>query len=251
MTEKIEGGRELKRRVGELLRADDAEFREEKLRGLPARRAVNPLLAFLCNRDEQLRWRAVAALGAVVANLAAADLESARVVMRRMIWQLNDESGGIGWGIPEAMGEIMARHRGLAGEYAHLLVSYICENGNFLEHVPLQRGVLWGLGRLARVYPRLVQEAAPHVRQFLEAGDDTLRGLAVLTMGSLGAEAARAQVEALVDDEAEVCLYVDGRQRRCRIGDLARKALKEIEAAAALQDSGGLFGASPTNDKPE
>jgi len=95
-----------------------------------------------------------------MATLADADMEAARVVMRRMIWQLNEESGGIGWGMPEAMGETMARHEGLAQEYAHMLVSYIQEDGNFLEHVPLQRGVLWGLGRLAQARPWLVEEAA-------------------------------------------------------------------------------------------
>ena len=30
------------------------------------------------------------------------------------MWTLNDESGGIGWGSPEVMGEILAAHKGLA-----------------------------------------------------------------------------------------------------------------------------------------
>jgi len=38
--------------------------------------------------------------------------------MRRLMWNLNDESGGIGWGNPEAMGEILACHEALANEYA-------------------------------------------------------------------------------------------------------------------------------------
>ena len=63
-------------------------------------------------------------MGQVVSNLADTDMESARVIMRRLIWNLNDESGGIGWGSPEAMGDIMACHERLAGEYHRLLVSY-------------------------------------------------------------------------------------------------------------------------------
>ena len=55
-------------------------------------------------------------MGAVVAHLAEKDMESARVVMRRLMCSLNDESGGIGWGAPEAMGEIIASHEGLASE---------------------------------------------------------------------------------------------------------------------------------------
>jgi hypothetical protein len=107
---------------------------------LPARKVVNPLISFFCSRDAILRWRSVSALGAVVARLADENRESARVVMRRLMWSLNDESGGIGWGAPEAMGEITARHAGMAGEYGHILLSYLAEDGNYLEHEVLQRG---------------------------------------------------------------------------------------------------------------
>lgn len=95
-------------------------------------------------------------MGAFVANLADEDIESARVIVRRLMWQLNDESGGIGWGAPEVMGEILARHEGLAGEYANILTSHIKEDGNSLEHEPLQRDALWGVARLAQVRPDLV-----------------------------------------------------------------------------------------------
>ncbi|MGD9194313.1 MAG: hypothetical protein PVH58_20495, partial [Desulfobacterales bacterium] len=116
---------------------------------MPPKRAVNPLFSLLCSLDERLKWRAVTAMGQVVSNLAETDLESARVIMRRFMWHLNDESGGIGWGCPESMGEIMARCERLADEYGFVLISYIQPEGNYLEHEILQRGVLWGVGRLA------------------------------------------------------------------------------------------------------
>jgi len=139
------GIRQLKKEILELLSHKDFEKSLEKIRQLPARQAVNPLFSFFYNRDELVKWRAVAAMGAVVSNLADHDMESARVIMRRLIWNLNDESGGIGWGSPEAMGEIMAKHGRLAGEYHKILVSYIMPDGNYLEHEILQRGVLWGV----------------------------------------------------------------------------------------------------------
>ena len=37
---------------------------------LPARKAVNPLISFFCDKDALLRWRSVSALGAGVARLA-------------------------------------------------------------------------------------------------------------------------------------------------------------------------------------
>jgi len=121
------GGRALKKRVLELLKSADFEKELESLSRLPARRVINPLFPFLYNLDEQIRWRAVIAMGAVVANLADEDMASARVIMRRLMWNLNDESGGIGWGSPEAMGEILACHEALSEEYNRILISYARE----------------------------------------------------------------------------------------------------------------------------
>ena len=74
--------------------------------------------------------------------------------MRRLMWNLNDESGGIGWRArPEAMGEIVARSERLADEYGHILISYLDPDGNYLEHPLLQRGLLWGIGRFAHARP--------------------------------------------------------------------------------------------------
>ena len=92
-------GRNFKRKVLDLLKAEDFTEALELLCELPPRRTINPLFLSFCNPDQKIRWRAITATGAVVANLAEKDMESARIVMRRIIWNLNDESGGIGWGM--------------------------------------------------------------------------------------------------------------------------------------------------------
>jgi hypothetical protein len=217
-------GRNLKRKVLDLLRAEDINQGLETIGSLPPRQVINPLFSFLCSTEPQVKWRAVKAIGEVVKNLAEEDMESARVIMRRMIWNLNDESGGIGWGLPEAMGEVMARHQGLADEYVMILKSYIQEDGNFLEYQPLQRGVLWGLGRLAQEKPELLKNVTPHVRPFLSSADAVLRGLAAWTMGLLGGSQGDPALTALESDETEVTLYLNGRERSYRISELVRKA---------------------------
>ena len=157
--EKI-SGRNLKREIRLALCSDDIITAMDFITKMPPKRAVNPLFSFLCSLDERLKWRAVTAMGQVVSNLAETDLESARVIMRRFMWHLNDESGGIGWGCPESMGEIMARCERLADEYGCLLISYIQPEGNYLEHEILQRGVLWGVGRLVHSRPQFLKDAA-------------------------------------------------------------------------------------------
>jgi len=219
------GGRSLKRKVLHLLQAGDDSQGLEFIGSIPPRRLINPLFSFLCSTEPQVKWRAVKAIGEVVKNIAQEDMESARVIMRRMIWNLNDESGGIGWGLPEAMGEVMARHQGLAREYFMILESYIRKDGNLIEYGPLQRGVLWGLGRLAQERPELLRNATPHVQPFLSSEDPVLRGLAAWTMGFLGGVQDNIVLAELETDETEVTLYLNGTERRYRISELVRKPL--------------------------
>jgi len=96
--------------------------------------------------------------------------------MRRFMWTLNDESGGIGWGSPECMGEIMARHQGLALEYRRILFSYLAQgdtgSDNYLEYLPLRRGAFWGLARLAQGDPVLAREGSFQVLKALRQEND-------------------------------------------------------------------------------
>lgn len=221
-------GRNLKRKVLDLLESEDLSQAVKILRSLPARQVINPLFSFLCSTESKIKWRTIKSIGAVVANLAQEDMESARVIMRRMIWNLNDESGGIGWGIPEAMGEVMARHEGLAREYVNILVSYIRTDGNFLEYEPLQRGVLWGLARLARTRPELLHQAMPHLQPFLSSEDAALRGLAAWSIGLLAAGQDVPGLKVLKSDDTEVLLYLNGIERVYRVSELARAAQAKI-----------------------
>ncbi len=160
MNKKTFTGRDLKIKVRQLLFEDDFEKQIEDIKRVSARRVVNPLFSFLYSNDELLKSRAVIAMGIVVSRLADHEMGSARIIMRRLMWSLNDESGGIGWGAPEAMGEIMARHGKLADEYHKILISYSMPGNNFIEHEDLQEGVLWGIARLAQTRPDLVKTAS-------------------------------------------------------------------------------------------
>jgi hypothetical protein len=217
--------RPLKKKILALLDSDEVERHLDEICRLPARKVVNPLFSLFYNTNDLIRWRAITAMGAVVCKLAEQDMESARVVMRRLIWNLNDESGGIGWGSPEAMGEIMARHLRLAEEYAFLLVSYVNEQGNYIEHPVLQRGVLWGLGRLAHSRPRLVAPAAPFLLPFMRSADAMHRGLAAWTAGALDSDLTRPLLQTLSKDHAMVTICIDMHLVERTVGQLALDAL--------------------------
>lgn len=215
--------RQLKKEVLDLLASEDYEA----ICRFPARQVINPLFALFLHSEPIIKWRAVTAMGHVVSRLAEAEAESARVVMRRLMWTLNDESGGIGWGSPEAMGEICARSQKLAGEYHPIVISYIREDGNYLEHPILQRGAMWGVGRLANARPRLAREAAPCLVGPLESPDPYLRGLAAWTAGPLDQGPTKALLKALCTDNAMIPIYLDSRLREITVGQLAAQALNK------------------------
>jgi len=219
-----------KRRITKLLGSSDIDAVIEELRRLPASRAINPLIGALCSNDATVRWHAVKAIGQIVADLADRDMEAARVVMRRLMWSLNDESGGIGWGAPDAMGEIMACHEGLALEYCHILIAFMREDGFFLELEMLQRGLMWGLGRLAQVRPSLVRQknGITYLLSYLDSPDGAVRGLAARALGLLQAKEAIPGLIKLCSDPGRVTHYLNRDFVDETVGSLAEKALANI-----------------------
>ncbi|VAW36428.1 HEAT [hydrothermal vent metagenome] len=196
----------------------------------PPKRLLKPLFSCLCSVEERVKWFAVSAMGRAVTALAGKELEDARVVMRRFMWMLNDESGGIGWGAPEAMAEVMSCEPRLASEYGHILVAFMREDGFFLELEPLQRGLMWGLGRMAEaggdnLRLLLKHEADNYILPYLRSADAVVRGLAARAAGIFGRPAAQDYLQALRNDRAEFTLYDNGRFLPVSVGLLAAQAL--------------------------
>jgi HEAT repeat protein len=221
-------GRATKQKIYELLKSPDLASALVEISRLPGRQVINPLFSLLYNEDQDVRWSAVKAMGMVVAKMADEDMESARVIMRRLMWNLNDESGGIGWGSPEAMGEILAWHDELAREYAHILISYTREDGNYLEHEALQRGLIWGIGRLAQESPHILKNSVHYLFPYLESTDATVRGLAAWVMGLLAVDDAVPQIRRLKNDENQIQIYTNRGLVNCRVMDLAEEALSRL-----------------------
>ena len=170
-------------------------------------------------------------MGAVVSKLAHKQIESARIIMRRFMWNLNDESGGIGWGSPESMGEIMARHQRLADEFGCLLVSYADPEGNYLEHPVLQRGVLWGWGRLGRKRPEMFQASAAFLIPYLQSSDPYLQGLAAWAATPLASAVLVDDLTALAANTDTISLYEDQILKTRTVGQLAQAALADSNAS--------------------
>jgi hypothetical protein len=225
-------GREVKKILAELLLREPFAESLECIQRLDPRQAVSPLFGFFCSRDALQRWRAVTAMGGVVARLADQNMEFARVVMRRFMWNLNEESGGIGWGCPEAMGECMSRSERLADEYACMLISYLHPSRNYIEHPGLQEGLLWGIGRLARARPAAMTECVELILPFFESPEAALRGHAAWAAGFSGDDRFAPQLGKLLTDGSLFRLYRDERLVALNVAAAAGEALQALRTAS-------------------
>lgn len=219
--------RRLKQQVLDILTDPAFDHRRAELLEKPGRRVVNPLFGYFMHPAALVRWRAVVAMGMVVSGLADQEMESARVVVRRMIWQLNDESGGIGWGCPEAMGECVARHPALAAAYYRILLSYLDPAGNHLEHPTLQRGLLWGVGRAAHARPDLLVGWGRLLQPHLEDDDPHHRGLAAWAAGAARDPGLAPILKRLTADRQSFTFF-DG----CRLKEMPVREMAESAIAA-------------------
>lgn len=231
-----------KRRVEELLRAPDFSDNLGVWPTFPARKVINPLVSFLCSADERVRWHAVTASGIVTAALAEEDPESARVIIRRFLWQLNDESGGIGWGIPEALGESAARSPLLAGEYARLVLSFVKEDENFLEHPPLLAGALWALARLLQTRADLLKDSEAPLISYGRHPDALFRALALWGLGAVGTTRSLPLIESLEADDAAVRIYRNESFENTTVAELARQARIAVKNRLGLTASPAADG---------
>ena len=180
--------RTLKSSIRSRLESADWPAFAQELEALPARELVGPLFACLPLGGEAT-GRAAAALGRAVSRMADEHMEEARNVIRRLMWHMNEESGNIGWGIPEACAEVLAQHRRLWDEFHPILFSYITNTGkedNFCDHAVLRRSCFRAVERLALARPDLAPKARGPLQAGLRDEDPICRELAREALDKIG-----------------------------------------------------------------
>jgi len=233
----VVGRRKLKKEVIAILQR--VELREifETFENYPEHQLLNPLFIALCHPIEKVRWNAIYTFGWLVPRIAEKDPEAARIVMRRFLWSMNDESGGIGWGVPEAMAEIMCHSRILRREYLHMLISYMREDGeelyqdgNYLELPLLQRGLLWGIGRLCQDHLHEMRKRGivADVESYLDSSDMHVVGLAIWCLGLLGEATASDKIRHFLQCQEQVTIFLNGEVHQAAVAELAGNTLKAL-----------------------
>lgn len=128
-----------------------------------AGRALRYLTGRLCSADEKEKWQSVRAIGIVVGDAQLVSLQKATDLIRRFVWALNDESGAVPYGVPEAIGEVLAVRPELQRDFLPILCSLVTDAEMF-QTGEIERGVFWALGRVGPPVARCSPEAVEAIR---------------------------------------------------------------------------------------
>lgn len=184
---------------------------------------VNPLRVLISlthDDDELVTWRAIEAAGWVASTLAPAGLDKLRDAIRRLLWLMNDESGGVSWHAPELIGEILHSVPSLIPEFASLLPS-------FLREEPFEAGTHWALVRIADITPRSVAGSAHLLERSLADPNPMIRALAARFLVTVKSDDLGFQLNRLRTDPQEFQTYdfENGELKTTSVGEFVEAIL--------------------------
>ncbi len=166
----------------------DLDWEEIVRLALSDRRVVRGLFSLLYDADDRVHWLAIEAVGRVAGALATVNPEQVRELVRRLLWNLNDENGCTPWGSAGAVGAVVASRPDLFGGYMSILFG-------FHEDVSLAPELIWAAAAVGRNRPELVGEYVPFLLSALRSQQAPVRGYAAWAVGVLGVQDAGAGAE--------------------------------------------------------
>ncbi|MEE9524747.1 MAG: hypothetical protein V3V59_08385 [Thermodesulfovibrionales bacterium] len=113
------------------------------------RRVINILMSFSYDKETELSWRAIKAVGVSAEVLLESDYEFLRDTTRRLIWSVTEESGNVAWSSVEMLSEIVSSDLSRFYDLVPIIVS-------MYEEEIFREGVMYGLSRFAERSPDLV-----------------------------------------------------------------------------------------------
>jgi hypothetical protein len=181
------------------------------------------LRLYLYETDENLRWPAIEAIAELMGRWCnEGGTEKVREYIRRLLWLLNDESGGIGWSAPEAIAEMCVRVPELLEPYGHIMISYVLKGQDLLN------GSLWAIGRLGKQIKEVLCAYQEKVLAAFDKDDSETLALAAWAMGESEFAPAVPHLKMLKDRKEIVQIYIDGHFQEKSLGNWANEAIAKI-----------------------
>lgn len=173
--------------------------------------------------DDILRWYTIEAVAAFMRRRwDNGEKEKVRDYLRRLIWSITDESGGIGWSASQTIAEIVAAIPELSEPWVSNMVDRA-----FKEPALVKSG-LWGIGRLGENARKPTELFNNLVLASFDTDDIETLGLATWALGEVRLHAALPHINALINEENPVRIYVSPRIHERPLSDWAKDAVKRI-----------------------
>jgi len=207
-----------KARVREYLA--DRDFEELALWAGSIRSPQRVLFSLAHDSDELIVWRAIEALGRLMGAIAEDDVERVRDTVRRLMWLMNDESGGLGWRSPELIGEILVNVPELIEEYGRLLPAYFHEE-------PFEQGSHLAVARSAAINSAPFADFVEDLNNSLEDSDSAIRCHAASALHDIDPGNHKSRLEKLSRDSSPVELYnfENGQLEKTTVARVVEKVL--------------------------
>ncbi|GAB4408088.1 MAG: hypothetical protein OHK0032_03450 [Thermodesulfovibrionales bacterium] len=204
----------LKKEIKEALL--QADFDRVLKLALNNKRVFGMLTSFTYDKEALLCWRAIEAVGKAAGAIAHEDPQRVRNIIHRLIWSVSDESGGIGWGAPEMLGEIVVNCPDLTSDIPPIIIS-LEEDKIFLK------GVLWALGRLANAKIGWSDGAERIIKESLDHPDPAVRGLSLWAASKKRIDGIEDRVAGMLNDNARFKFYEDHELKEMTVGEMAKR----------------------------
>ena len=187
------------------------------------RKQLSKLIRLAYDKETLAGWRAIKAIGIAARAIVDQEYSFLRETIRKLLWSLSDESGGIGWSAPEIIGEIVCSD----AERFQDIIPIISSIYDIEEEV-FRPGILYALSRIAEERSDLV---VPHKNLAIRAlsdKDPLVRyfGLEVISriknrITDQNDDVVDMCIEKLLADTAEVWVYRENNFSRIQISEAA------------------------------
>ncbi len=186
------------------------------------RRFLSHLVRIAYDKETVAGWRSIKAVGLAARAIVNDEYPFLREMIRKLLWSLSDESGGIGWSAPEMIGEIVCADPERFQDIIPILTGIYD-----VEEEVFRPGILYALSRIAESKPELIVSYANLALRALDDHNPLVRyfGLELLSRvkGSLEPDTLKTatnMIQMLAGDRSEVWVYKDSGFINIQIGEV-------------------------------
>jgi hypothetical protein len=219
---------EMKHALMDALERNDLET--VRTLALQSRKVFSVLVRLAYNKTTLIGWRAIKAIGLVSSLYVENSYDFLRDAIRKLLWSLSDESGGIGWSAPEILGEIVSADPRRMSDIVPLIAEIFS-----IEEQVFRPGILYALKRIAETQPELVAPFHQLILRGLAEHDPLARIYALELVDMLkerfsqnNIEELRRQVESLKQDRSVAWVYKYDGFEDLEVGALANTVHKHL-----------------------